>query len=188
MVKTVSSMLPLGTKAVPFSLPDVVSGETVTFNGAQALEITVLMFICNHCPYVKHVKPQLIQLAQDYQAKGVLFLAINANDIEQYPDDSPEQMQATAFTENYPFPYLFDETQDVAKAYHATCTPDFFVYNSMGILVYRGQLDDSRPGNTLVVDGHSIRTALDCLLTNTAVPTLQKPSLGCNIKWKVMAC
>lgn len=185
MVKTVSSMLPLGTKAHPFSLPDVVTHETVTFNGTSSSKASVLMFICNHCPYVKHVKHQLIQLATDYQAKGVLFLAINANDAEQYPDDSPKHMQSTALADHYPFPYLFDETQEVAKAYQATCTPDFFVFDAKGCLAYRGQLDDSRPGNGLAVDGHAVRIALDCLLTHRAVPALQKPSLGCNIKWKL---
>ncbi|MCX7116588.1 MAG: thioredoxin family protein [Legionellales bacterium] len=184
MVKISSSMLPLGTKAPAFSLLDVVSGETISLSENHTSIATVVMFICNHCPYVKHVSSQLIQLANDYQGHGIRFIAINSNDIEQYPDDAPLHMKNLAIATNYPFPYLFDETQEVAKAYQAACTPDFFVFNQQGLLAYRGQLDDSRPGNNITVDGQCIRTALDCLLANAPITLQQKPSLGCNIKWK----
>ena len=184
MAKIPSSMLPLGTHAPQFSLIDVVSGETVSLNGNQSSPATVIMFICNHCPYVKHVNNELTLLANDYMKKGVRFLAINSNDIDNYPDDSPQNMKITALTQGYPFPYLFDETQEVAKAYQATCTPDFFVFDKDLMLSYRGQLDDSRPGNNLPVDGSAIREAMDCLLDNKPVSVNQKPSIGCNIKWK----
>lgn len=183
MAKTFSSMLPLGTLAPQFALLDVISGKTVGFNDHQKHSITVIMFICNHCPYVKHVNQGLIKLAKDYMSKDVRFIAINSNDINSYPDDSPENMQRIAHQEGYPFPYLFDATQEVARAYQATCTPDFFVFNQDNLLVYRGQLDDSRPGNAIEVTGSSIRTTLDSILTNTPVPGEQKPSMGCNIKW-----
>lgn len=184
MVKTASSMLPLGTHAPQFSLTDVSSGKTVSLNKSDRSIATVIMFICNHCPYVKHVNHELTRLANDYMKKGIRFIAINSNDIENYPDDSPENMKKTALEQHYPFPYLFDATQEVARAYQATCTPDFFVFDKEHALVYRGQLDDSRPGNTIKVSGNSIRMALDCLLSNKPVPELQKPSMGCNIKWK----
>lgn len=185
MVKTASSMLPLGTQAPQFSLKNVVDGKMVNFNTNHHDIATVIMFICNHCPYVKHISQQLYQLPRDYANQRIRFLAINANDTESYPDDSPEQMQRIAKEQNYLFPYLFDETQEVASAYHATCTPDFFIFNKDNQLVYRGQLDDSRPGNHLPVDGHSIRLALDCIIHNQPIPDeIQKPSLGCNIKWK----
>lgn len=184
MAKIPSSMLPLGTHAPQFSLFDVVSGNTVGLNGNQDSLATVIMFICNHCPYVKHVNKELTRLANDYMQQNVCFIAINSNDINHYPDDSPENMKDTALSQKYPFPYLFDETQEVAKAYQATCTPDFFVFDKNKMLSYRGQLDDSRPGNNIKVDGGSIRKALDCLLMNNPVPVDQKPSIGCNIKWK----
>lgn len=184
MVKTVSTMLPLGTHAPQFSLPDVISGNTISLKNDKSSLATVIMFICNHCPYVKHVSEELSTLANDYLPKGVLFLAINSNDIENYPDDSPENMKITAKTQRYPFPYLFDATQEVAKAYQAACTPDFYVFDKNNMLVYRGQLDDSRPGNTIAVDGSSVRMALDCVLSDKPVPNLQKPSIGCNIKWR----
>lgn len=177
-------MLPLGTQAPAFSLLDIVSSATITLNTAQHPVATVIMFICNHCPFVKHVSPELSRLATDYTSKNVRFIAINSNDIEAYPDDAPERMKETAKTEGYPFPYLLDETQEVAKAYQAACTPDFFIFDNTLQLVYRGQLDDSRPGNSIPVNGASIRTALDCLLVGKTVPSLQKPSIGCNIKWK----
>lgn len=186
MSKTPSSMLPLGTQAPEFALIDVVSGETVRLNKQNKATGTVIMFICNHCPYVKHVNPELIRLANDYMHKGIRFIAINSNDIVNYPDDAPENMQKTALELGYPFPYLFDETQEVALAYQAKCTPDFFVFNKEHALVYRGQLDDSRMGNQIELTGNSIRDALDCLLENKLVPSEeQKPSLGCNIKWKM---
>jgi len=185
MSKTYSAMLPLGTQAPEFILPDVTHGNhPVSLASNQPFIGTVIMFICNHCPYVKHVNSELIHLANDYLPKNVRFIAINANDVESYPDDSPEKMQLTAVELGYPFPYLFDETQEVATAYKATCTPDFFVLNSTLHLVYRGQLDDSRPGNTMPTDGHCIRHALDSLINKLPINENQKPSMGCNIKWK----
>lgn len=184
MSKTPSNMLPLGTHAPQFSLLDVISGRKMGLSTSNKIKSTVLMFICNHCPYVKHVNKELTSLANDYKDKGVHFLAINSNDVDNFPDDSPENMKKTAIREAYPFPYLYDETQEVAKAYQAACTPDFYVFDSNLELVYRGQLDDSRPGNQLKVNGSSIRQALDCLLTHQPINIEQKPSLGCNIKWK----
>lgn len=184
MPKAHSIMLPLGTPAPHFTLNDVISGKQVELNRPHDAKATVIMFICNHCPYVKHVSKQLTILANDYLPKGVRFLAINANDVDKYPDDSPENMKRMAVQENYPFPYLFDETQEVAKAYQAVCTPDFFIFDKDHLLAYRGQLDDSKPGNDVAVTGASIRHALDCLLANQAVSGEQKPSMGCTIKWK----
>lgn len=185
MAKTPSSMLPLGTQAPAFSLKDVVTGKTINLTIQTSQIATVILFICNHCPYVKHVNPELIRLANDYMQKGVRFIAINSNDIAHYPDDDPEHMKITALELGYPFPYVFDETQEVAMAYQAKCTPDFFVFDKKLELVYRGQLDDSRLGNNQKVNGKSIREALDCLLSNRPVACVdQKPSLGCNIKWK----
>jgi thiol-disulfide isomerase/thioredoxin len=184
MVKTASSMLPLGTQAPAFSLLNVVDGKMVSLSNNAGQLATVIMFICNHCPYVKHINPELTRLAHDYMDKGVQFLAINSNDVETYPDDSPENMKRIALELNYPFPYLFDETQEVALAYEAKCTPDFFIFDDNLELAYRGQLDDSRPGNPIKVSGNSIRTALDCLISNQPITIEQKPSLGCNIKWK----
>ncbi len=185
MVKTASSMLPLGTHAPGFSLTDVITDCAINLHQSDNHEAaTVILFICNHCPYVKHVNPAITKLARDYIPKKIRFIAINSNDVEKYPDDSPENMRTTAEKEGYPFPYLFDETQEVAKAYQAACTPDFFVFDQDLMLAYRGQLDDSRPGNGIESDGSSIREALDCLIRGKPVPTLQKPSIGCNIKWK----
>ncbi len=184
MVKTLSSMLPLGTYAPQFSLLDPLSGKTVSLNGTEKSLATVIMFICNHCPYVKHVNKGLPRLANDYENKKVRFIAINSNNIEDYPDDSPENMKKIAINQGYSFPYLFDETQEVARAYQAACTPDFYVFDKNMMLAYRGQFDDSRPGNNIKVSGNSIRMALDCLLDGKPVPDNQKPSIGCNIKWK----
>lgn len=184
MAKTLSSMLPLGTCAPQFSLLDPLSGKTVSLNSAEKSLATVIMFICNHCPYVKHVNKELPRIATDYTNKKVRFIAINSNNIEDYPDDSPENMKKIALQQGYPFPYLFDETQEVARAYQAACTPDFFVFDKNMMLAYRGQFDDSRPGNNIKVSGNSIRMALDCLLADKPVPDTQKPSIGCNIKWK----
>ncbi len=184
MVKTVSNMLPLGTQAPAFTLKDVITGEQVKLSKAQGVNGTVIMFICNHCPYVKHVNAELTRLANDYKEKGIQFIAINSNNVEQYPVDSPENMIITASENQYPFPYLFDKTQEVAKAYHAACTPDFYLFDENLELVYRGQLDDSRPGNHIPVTGQSLRDALENLLDNKPISPVQKPSLGCNIKWK----
>jgi peroxiredoxin len=177
-------MLPLGTSAPPFALTDTTSGKTVSiadFNKAPAL---LVMFICNHCPYVKHVRTGLAQLARDYQAKGAAIVAISSNDVANYPDDSPAKMTAEAKDAGYTFPYLYDETQSVARAYQAACTPDFFLFDREKRLVYRGQLDDSRPGNGVPVTGKDLRSALDAVLASQPVAAVQKPSIGCNIKWK----
>ncbi len=185
MARTPSNMLELGTEAPEFLLPNTVDQQDYSFIKTQGKKGTVVMFICNHCPYVKHVFKGITSLAQDYQNKGVGFVAISSNDIENYPDDSPELMQQTAQEQGFTFPYLYDETQEVAKAYDAACTPDFYLFDSEKKLVYRGQMDDSRPGNDIPVTGNDLRAALDALLINSPIDPLQKPSLGCNIKWKV---
>ncbi|MBK8010979.1 MAG: thioredoxin family protein [Deltaproteobacteria bacterium] len=183
MAKTESTMLPLGTIAPPFSLPDT-EGHLVSLEDAHDKKAVLVMFICNHCPYVVHVAGELARLGRDYLARGVAVFAINANDAVAYPDDSPARMAEEVEKRGYPFPYLFDETQAVAAAYHAACTPDFFLFDETRRLVYRGQLDDSRPGNGKPNDGRDLRAALDALLEGRAVEGAQKPSLGCNIKWK----
>lgn len=184
MARTESNMIPLGSKAPSFSLPDAVSGRTFSLEELVSEKATVVMFICNHCPFVKHVQEQLVQLAQDYQPHGVSFIAINSNDAEAYPDDSPEKMKEVAEALGYPFPYLFDETQAVARDYQAACTPDFYLFDGERKLAYRGQLDDSRPENGIPVTGQSLRNALDRVLEGKPVSSEQKPSIGCNIKWK----
>jgi thiol-disulfide isomerase/thioredoxin len=185
MAATPSVMLPLGTPAPEFELPDTVSGKKLTFNDIKGSKGTVVMFICNHCPYVKHVNKELVRLAKDYIPKGIGFVAISANDISRYPDDAPDKMKKTALELGYPFPYLYDEPQDTARAYQAACTPDFFVFDANDKLVYRGQLDDSRPGNNVPVSGKDMRKALDWLLEGKTIPEEeQKPSIGCSIKWK----
>jgi thiol-disulfide isomerase/thioredoxin len=184
MARTPSAMVSLGTKAPGFTLTDTVSGRQFLFFDVKGKKGTVIMFICNHCPFVKHVNQELVKLANEYAVKGIGFAAINSNDAENYPDDSPDKMKEVALRLKYPFPYLFDETQEVAKAYNAACTPDFFIYDSEGHLVYRGQLDDSRPGSDIPVTGRDIRHALDSLLNNQPIPVEQRPSIGCNIKWK----
>lgn len=177
-------MMPLDTKAPGFKLPSPVSGEALGLDELKSGKATVIMFICNHCPYVKHVQQALVDLANDYIPKGVSFIAINSNDVEKYPDDSPANMKAVAERLGYPFPYLFDETQETARAYGAACTPDFFVFDAGLGCVYRGQLDDSRPGNGKPVTGSDLRKALDSILGGDPVPQNQTPSIGCNIKWK----
>jgi len=184
MARTPSNMLPLGTKAPDFSLLDTVSGNLLTLKNVKGEKATVVMFICNHCPFVIHVNEALVALANKYQEKGISFVAISSNDIENYPQDAPDKMTLHAKTENYPFPYLFDETQEIAKAYDAACTPDFYVFDAQLSLVYRGQLDSSRPSNGIPVTGDDLQNALDCILQNKENKTIQKPSIGCNIKWK----
>lgn len=184
MARTPSNMLPLGTTAPDFTLPDAISGNKLSLQTLKSDIATLIMFICNHCPYVKHIQAQLVSLAKEYQAKGISIIAISANDVENYPDDSPEKMKAVAEQWGYPFPYLYDESQAVAKAYQAACTPDFYIFDKALKSVYRGQLDDSRPQNGLPVTGKNIREALDAILLNQPVDQEQKPSLGCNIKWK----
>lgn len=184
MARTLSTMTTLGSKAPDFTLPDTISDKQVSLSAIKGDEATVIMFICNHCPFVLHVNNELVRLANDYQSKQISFVAISANDVITHPDDAPDKMKATALQMKYPFPYLYDETQEVAKAYDAACTPDFFIYNKNMQLVYRGQLDDSRPGNGIEVSGKDMRNALDCLLTYQPVSAEQRPSIGCNIKWK----
>ena len=184
MSETLSTMNPLGFHAPDFKLLDVISGKRLSLNKLLSEKATVIMFICNHCPFVKHVNVELVDLANDYISKGVSFIAINSNDVENYPEDSPDKMKEYAIRLGYPFPYLFDETQEVAKAYDAACTPDFYIFDEKGVCVYRGQLDDSRPGNGKPVTGADIRSALDHLLSGKEVDKVQKPSIGCNIKWK----
>ncbi|MBS1683736.1 MAG: thioredoxin family protein [Bacteroidetes bacterium] len=184
MALTPSHMIDLGSPAPFFSLPDTVSGQALSLDALKGGQATVIMFICNHCPYVKHINGQLVQLANDYNAKGIAFIAISSNDISAQPDDAPEQMKRVAEELHYPFPYLYDESQAVARAYEAACTPDFFIYDKDLKLVYRGQLDDSRPGNTTPNDGKDIRAALDAILSGDKPSPRQRPSIGCNIKWK----
>ncbi len=184
MAPTPSNMLPLGTSAPMFELPDAVSGKKLSLNQLKSDVATVIMFICNHCPYVKHVQEGLVKLAKDYQKQNVAFVAISSNDAVSYPEDAPDKMKQVAKEFGYSFPYLYDETQEVAKAYQAACTPDFYIFDQGLRCVYRGQLDDSRPGNKLPISGKDIRAALDNILLGKAVDPNQKPSVGCNIKWK----
>ncbi len=184
MAATETIRIPLGFKAPDFRLSDTVSDAHLSLNELKGEKATVIMFICNHCPYVKHVNAQLVSLANDYMAKGIAFIAISSNDVVNYPQDGPELMKENAKEEKYPFPYLYDETQEVAKAYHAACTPDFSIFDKDLFCVYRGQLDDSRPKNDSISDGKDIRAALDAILAGNDVNVQQIPSLGCNIKWK----
>ena len=177
-------MVPLGTKAPDFNLPDTVSGNNISLNDIKGNVASVIMFICNHCPFVVHVNSELVKLSNDYKNKGISFIAISANDVVTHPGDAPDKMRENALQLGYTFPYCYDETQETAKAYDAACTPDFFIYNKNLELAYRGQLDDSRPGNDIPVTGKDIRNALDCLLSNQPVPEFQRPSIGCNVKWK----
>ena len=200
MSVTPSTMISLGTKAPEFKLPDTVSGKIFSFSpdlkgendkniltpfrDGVTTKATLIMFICNHCPFVKHVNEALVKLANDYIPKGISFIAISSNDVVNFPEDSPEKMKQTAKELGYTFPYLYDESQEVARVYDAACTPDFFIYDKDLKLVYRGQLDDSRPSNGLLVTGKDIRSAFDLLLAGKNIPEEQRPSIGCNIKWK----
>lgn len=184
MAETPSTMLPLGTIAPDFTLPDTVSGNEIALSDIKSDQATVVMYLCNHCPFVKHVNPELVRLANDYQAKDVAFVAISSNDVENYPQDSPQLMKEVAEQLGYPFPYLYDEDQSVARAYQAACTPDFFIFDPQMKLTYRGQLDSSRPSNNIPVNGEDIRAALDAILAGEPVSQEQRPSIGCNIKWK----
>ena len=177
-------MLSLGTTAPDFNLPDTISDQTLGLDDVKSDVATVVMFICNHCPYVIHVNEELVKLANDYIPKGVSFVAISSNDVENYPDDSPEKMKEQAAKLNYPFPYLYDESQDVAKAYVAACTPDLYLFDGNMKLAYTGRLDGSRPGNNIPVTGEDLRNAIDAVLENQEVPLPHYPSAGCNIKWK----
>ena len=184
MVKTASTMLPLGIAAPEFQLLDVVSGKTIsldTFSDSQAL---LFMFICQHCPFVKHVQSELAKIGQDYSQQPLGIVAISANDVANYPDDSPEKLKQMAEELNFNFPVCYDESQEVSKAYTAACTPDFFLFDRDNKLVYRGQLDDSRPSTDIPVTGKDLRSAIDAVLQDQKIDFEQKPSIGCNIKWK----
>lgn len=183
MVLTPSTMLPLGTQAPDFSLPDA-HGKTVKLSDFANAPALLVIFMCNHCPYVKHVADNLAALAKEYQARGVAIVGISSNDIESHPDDAPAKMAEEAKLRGYTFPYLFDESQAVAKAYRAACTPDFYVFDGQQKLVYRGQMDDSRPDSGRPVTGADLRAALDAILAGKPVPDEQTPSIGCNIKWR----
>ena len=179
-----STMLPLGTVAPAFELIDTISDAVLSLDELKSGKATVIMFICNHCPYVIHVNEGLVALANDYIPKGVSFIAISANDAEVYHVDSPDNMKAHAADEGYPFPYLYDETQSVAKKYDAACTPDFYIFDGDMRLAYRGRLDDSRPNSGIPVTGRDMRNAIDSIIAKNTISVNQIPSMGCNIKWK----
>ena len=181
---TISKMLPLGTKAPAFKLHDTISGVDVTLDEIMSDKATVIMFICNHCPYVIHVNREIVNVANDYMKQGVSFAAISSNDALNYPDDAPDKMRIVAKVLQFPFPYLHDETQEVAREYDAACTPEFYVFDGEGKLFYRGRLDDSRPDNGQPLTGKDLRNAIDLVLENSPAPEKQYPSGGCNIKWK----
>jgi len=184
MAQTPSNMMPLGTLAPDFSLPDVVSGENLCLQDLQGERATLIMFICNHCPFVIHIQDELVKLGLEFYSKGVSVIAISSNDVENYPEDSPEKMKLHAESLGYNFPYLYDETQEVAISYDAACTPDLYIFDKELRCAYRGQLDDSRPGNNVPVTGVDLRHALDAIIEGKEINPHQKPSVGCNIKWK----
>lgn len=184
MALTPSNMIPLGTQAPDFSLLDVITQKQVQLKNLDVTTALVVMFICNHCPYVKHIQKELVDVVKKYQKKGIQFIAINSNDVEQYPEDSPEKMKDLAKQLGYTFPYLYDQTQAVAQAYDAACTPDFYIFDRTLSCVYRGQFDGARPGNSTLVTGADLTAALDAILSGNSVSADQKPSMGCNIKWK----
>ena len=183
MAMTASTMLPLRTKAPRFSLPDT-AGQTVSLSDFDDTGVLLVVFMCNHCPFVKHIIDDFVQLVKEYQGKGVAVVGINSNDVDNYPEDRPDLMAKEAQEKGFTFPYLYDATQDVAKAYHAACTPDFYVFDKDRTLAYRGQMDDSRPGNGEPITGADLRAALDAALEGREIPGEQRPSIGCNIKWK----
>ena len=184
MARTPSNMISLGSKAPDFNLLDVTSDSNLSLYDSKGSVGTVIMFICNHCPYVKHVNSTISRLAKDHNGDEIRFIAISSNDVINYPDDSPEKMKINALENDFNFPYLYDETQDVAKAYDAACTPDFYLYDDNLKLVYRGQLDDSRPGNDIPLNGKDIREVFESIINSRSITINQKPSIGCNIKWK----
>jgi len=184
MSLTPSNMLPIGTVAPDFKLINTIDDKLISLKESKGLKGTVIMFICNHCPFVIHVNEALVAIANHYQKEGVNFIAISSNDAINYPQDAPDKMKLHAHNNNYPFPYLYDETQETAKTYDAACTPDLYVFDESLKLVYRGQLDNSRPVNSIPVTGNDLRHALESLLNNTENTQQQKPSMGCNIKWK----
>ena len=183
MARTPSNMVTLGTKAPKFELNNTVDDISYSSEELFSKNGTVVMFICNHCPFVIHVIDEIVSISENYK-ENISFVAISSNDVINYPDDSPELMKKFAVNKNFSFPYLFDETQEVAKSFDAACTPDFFLYNDENKLVYRGQMDDSRPGNGIPVTGNDLKSALDNLIENKEISAEQKPSIGCNIKWK----
>lgn len=184
MSNTPSNMLSLGTEALDFNLINTITNNLVSLNDVKGSEATLIMFICNHCPFVLHVNSEIVKLANDYNERGVGFAAISSNDVMNYPQDAPELMKQQAVEVGYPFPYLYDETQEVAKSYKAACTPDFFLFDYELKLVYRGRLDESSPGNNKPVTGKDIRNAIDAILSGEEINQNQVPSIGCNIKWK----
>ncbi len=183
MVMAASTMLPLGMPAPDFNLPDI-KGDMVSLEDFKKSLALLVIFMCNHCPFVKHVLPVMVELIKEYQAKGVAVVGINSNDVVSFPDDSPKNMAKVAKNAGFTFPYLYDETQEIAKAYHAACTPDFFLFDKERRLVYRGQMDDSRPGSEVPVTGVDLIRAMDAVLAGKGIRGDQKPSMGCNIKWK----
>ncbi len=184
MARTPSTSIPLGFEAPDFTLPDTISGKDVKLSDLQSDTASVIIFMCNHCPYVLHVIDEIVSVSNDFIPKGIKFVGISANDVENYPDDSPDKMKALAEEKGFKFPYLYDESQDVAKAYDAACTPEFHVFDKDMKCVYRGQLDGSRPGNDVPVSGTDLRNALNNMLEGKEVDSVQYPSIGCNIKWK----
>lgn len=184
MANTPSNMLPLGTTAPNFKLLDTTSDEHKSLQELKGYKGTVIMFICNHCPFVKHLNAEIVKTAKEYQHKDISFIAISSNDVDNYPQDAPHLMKLISVEQKYTFPYLYDETQEVAKAFEAACTPDFYLFDANLKLVYRGQFDNSRPGNGNAVTGADLKGAMDALLAGEEVNANQKPSMGCNIKWK----
>ena len=184
MVATPSTMLPLGTKAPSFSLPDVCTNQSIDLEAVDINKGCLIAFVCNHCPYVIHLLDPLVRMSNEWIKKGIKVFLISSNDADKYPDDSPVKMRELAEKKQFQFPYLYDEDQSVALAYRAACTPDFFLFDSKLSLFYRGQFDDSRPGNQLEATGTELSLAVDSLLLNQPAPKVQKPSLGCNLKWK----
>jgi len=184
MTITSSTMLPLGSKAIDFSLINTINEEVLSLNDLKSDTATVIMFLSNHCPYVKHIIRSIVDMANDYIPQKISFIAISANDVIQYPEDAPEKMRALALELDFPFAYLYDESQEIARQYQAACTPDFYIFDKGLTCVYRGQLDGSRPGNNIPNDAIDIRNALDNILKNLPINVDQIPSMGCNIKWK----
>ncbi len=184
MSETPTTKIPLGFKAPEFLLADTVNGEKMKYSQIKGEKGTVVIFICNHCPYVIHVIYEIVNIAKEYMPKGFGFVAISANDVENYPQDAPDKMKEHAKQWKFPFPYLYDETQEVAKAYQAACTPDYNIFNGEDLCVYRGQLDESRPKNNAPIDGKDLRKALNAIFNGEEISMEQKPSVGCNIKWK----
>ena len=179
-----STMIPLDSIAPNFTLSDTITQNEISLAESKSEIATVIMFICNHCPYVIHINEELVKVANEYIPKNISFIAISSNDIETHPEDGPEEMKEVAYRLGYQFPYLFDESQEVAKVYEAQCTPDFFIFDKDLALVYRGQFDNSRPGNEITVSGNDVREALDSILSRNKVNPIQIPSIGCNIKWR----